>query len=142
MRVFLLSVSMFLASCDSAPPKPTESEMDRVELALKDTPCVTDLNAWDRRYFYSRKINESMRAEYERGEKPSMWIFDHSIVEVDLRQAGFEEFGYGRKSYGDTEDPPGWMGIDDRSYNMATGTFDLTSGKLDLRSCGPNMSPP
>lgn len=68
-----------------------------------------------------------------------MWIFDHNIVEVDLREGGYEEFGFGRKSYKNAEDPPGWLAIDDRPYKLVFGTYDLETGELHLRQCGPNM---
>ena len=144
MRRLLPLLATFLIACSASTSGPTVAEMDRVEHALVAESCVGDLETWDRRYFYGRTINRSARAraEFEQGRTPSMWIFDHSIVEVDLRQGGYEEFGFGRKSYGDLEDPPGWLALDDRSYKLVLGTFNLTTGKLRLSACGENMSTP
>jgi len=115
--------------------------MDRVEAALAKIPCVGDLSRWDRRYYYppSFESEEAWTAlEEQRDPEPSS--YDRNFIEIDLREAGFEEFGRGRKSYSNY--PPGAIDTDDRSYRIAYGSYDVKSGKLDLAACGPNMTPP
>ena len=138
---FPLFSALCLGACTPLGNEPTDGEMDRVDAALRRLPCVGDLNDWDRRYFYHPIFSSSETAralEENRTPKPTSYL--RSIVEIDLRQANFAEFGRGRKGYSDF--PPGSGDNDDRHYRMVLGSYDLISGKLDMLHCGENVSPP
>jgi len=138
---FVFLLILVLSSCAAREVKPTEAEMDRVEAALSESPCIGDLADWERRYYYSPKyFAEELDAAIKEGREPRPSRRNKSIVEFDLREAHFEEFGSGRKSYADY--PPGSADNDDRAYRVAWGGYDLKTGKLQMADCGPNVSPP
>ncbi|HEX2811838.1 MAG TPA: hypothetical protein VHO04_04060 [Sphingopyxis sp.] len=115
--------------------------MDHVEAELSRLPCVGDLSKWERRYFYRLEFSdeENTRSlKEDRMPKPTGYI--RSLIEFDLREANYEEFGSGRKSYSDI--PPEAGDTDDRDYRLAIGTYDLKTGKINVYHCGRNLSPP
>lgn len=141
MRLLAILPLLLLSACVTREVKPTEAEMDRVEAALNQLPCVGDLGDWERRYYYvSKYFAEELDAANKQGREPRPSRYNKSIVEFHLRQAHFEEFGSGRKGYAGY--PPGSADIDDRDYRMAWGGYDLNTGKLHMADCGRNMSPP
>jgi hypothetical protein len=132
---------LLLSCCAAQDVKPTEAEMDRVEAALKPLPCIGNLADWERRYYYMPEyaVGE-LDAAIKQDREPKPIGYDKSVVEIDLREAHYEEFGSGRKSY--VGFPPGSGDTDDRDYRVAWGGYDLKAGTLHMADCGPNMSPP
>jgi hypothetical protein len=63
--------------------------------------------------------------------------YDYSRVDVDLRQAGFEEFKGGRHIHRRLPKHR-WM-ADSRPYKLAFGEYDIESDKVSLWTCGSNM---
>ncbi|UKK84386.1 hypothetical protein L7H23_17725 [Sphingopyxis sp. BSN-002] len=138
MNRLAFSAALILAACSMPELKPTEAEMDRVETALRQKPCIGKLADWERRYYYQLQFSsDKSEKSVRKGLMPKPTGYDRSIVEIDLRQANFEEFGSGRGSYADY--PPGAADTDDREYNLAFGTYSLETGELHLAHCGPNM---
>ncbi len=139
IRSFLPLV-LLTTGCAPAEMKPTESEMDRVEAALEREGCIGELKDWLRRYHYKLEFSpEESVAAWKEKREPRPTAYDKSIIEVDLREANFEKFAGGRRSYSNY--PEGSGGIDDRDYRMAFGTFDVATGRLNLVACGENMAP-
>lgn len=137
MRPFVIAALLLLSACGTHQSKPTDAEMDRIEKQLERVPCVGRLANWERRYLYHPEYSdEELDAAIRAGREPRRSGFDRSKIEIHLRQANFEEFGEGRKSYVDY--PPDMSATDDRTYRIAYGSYDLTSGKLALTACGPN----
>ncbi len=133
---------LFLLQASCAPDnlnKPTDAEMDRVETALLANSCANILTNWDRRYNYGLRFDSKEELENawleNRQQRPSS--YNKNIVEIDLRQANFEEFGSGREAFDNY--PPNSGGIDDRNYKVAFGSFNLETGELNITSCGENM---
>ena len=137
----LLVASLCLSGCASAEIKPTDDEMDRVEAILQQLPCVGNLNRWERRYFYHPEFSDEENARALKEDRiPSPTGYVRSLIEIDLREANFDEFGSGRKGYSNF--PPGSADTDDRNYRMVFGTYDLKARKLSLSHCGGNIAPP
>jgi hypothetical protein len=135
-RLAIVSI-LLLSACVTRDGKPTEAEMDRVEEQLEKIPCVGRLANWERRYLYPPEYSDAeLDAAIKEEREPRRSSVDRSKIEIHLRQANFEEFGEGRKSYADY--PPDMSDTDDRSYRIAYGSYDLTTGKLDLAACGMN----
>ena len=133
-------IALALSACAAREVKPTEAEMDRVEAALGREECIGDLKSWLRRYHYKLEFSpEESEAAWKERREPQPTAYNKSVIEVDLREANFEEFGNGRRSYSNY--PEGSGGIDDRDYRMAFGTFDVATGLLNLAACGENMAP-
>ena len=138
MRAIVLLPLFLLAACTPREVKPTEAEMDRVEAALAKLPCIGDLSRWERQYLYHPDFfAEEVAAASKEGRAPRPSGYDRNVIEVHLREAGFEEFGSGRKSY--STYPPGSLDSDDWKYLIAYGSYDLKGDKLHLAACGPNM---
>ena len=132
-----LLLLLLLSACVTREGKPTEAEMDRIEKQLERTPCIGSLADWERIYLYHPKyFAEELDAAIKEGRQPRRSGFDRAQIEIHLRQANFEEFGEGRKSYADY--PSGLLDTDDRGYRIAYGSYDLGRGKLDLAACGTN----
>ena len=141
MRRFSIPLLLLLTACALRESGPTDAEMDRVEAALQQLTCIGDLGDWERRYYFLPKYRDGALDEaIKQDREPIPSGYDKSIVEFDLREAHFEEFGSGRKRY--VGIPPGSGNTDDRDYRMAWGGYDLKTGKLHMADCGPNMSPP
>ncbi|MEP9400850.1 hypothetical protein [Sphingomonas sp. VNH70] len=114
-----------LAGCEpheKAANTPDEALVDRIEDKLVATECVGSLNRWYRSYWFARDRSGSI---------------DRNTVAIDLRQAGFDEFGHGRHRL--DARPTREFDVDDRDYWIASGSFDVANGRLTLRFCGPNM---
>lgn len=126
MRRATLLFLACLAGCDegqSSAEQPDKAIVNRIELELGALKCPGSLGVWERHYWYSRDRSGSI---------------NRSTVEIDLRQAGFEEFGYGRHIH---PAPPVFrFDTDDRDYRVAFGTFDIPTGALKMSACGSNMS--
>ena len=137
MRPFAVAVLLLLSACVSREGKPTEAEMDRIEKQLERVPCVGRLVNWERRYLYHPEYSDvEVDTAIKEAREPRRSGYDRSKIEIHLRQANFEEFGEGRKSYADY--PPDMSDTDDRTYRIAYGSYDLTSGRLDIADCGLN----
>ena len=137
MRLFAVGTLLLLSACVNREGKPTEAEMDRIERQLERVPCVGNLANWERLYLYHPEYSDKeVEAAIRDGREPRRSGYDRSKIEIYLRQANFEEFGEGRKSYADY---PGDMSdTDDRKYRIAYGSYDLTNGKLDITDCRLN----
>jgi hypothetical protein len=141
VKYFPILALLLLSACAAREIKPTEAEMDRIEAQLAQVPCVGRLADWERIYLYHPDyFAEEVDAAIKEGRAPRRSGYDRTKIEIHMRQANFEEFGEGRKSYVDY--PPGLADTDDRAYRIAYGSYDVKSGKLDLAACGPNMTPP
>ncbi len=106
--------------------------MDRIETALATNDCVGDLRNWERRYVYHREFSAKPTAS----GAPEGWLApDSSLIKIELSEADFEEFSSRRVSTVQSDN----IGIDDRRYKVAFGQFDLTTGRLTVSFCGPNM---
>ncbi|KQZ60725.1 hypothetical protein ASD67_15555 [Sphingopyxis sp. Root1497] len=137
MTRLVLLLFLGLSACAAREVKPTEPEMDRIEVQLAQMPCVGRLADWERIYLYHPDyFAEEVDAAIREGRAPRRSGYDRTKIEIHLRQANFEEFGEGRKSYADY--PRGLADTDDRAYRIAYGSYDVKSGKLDLAACGAN----
>ena len=125
MRTAAILLLVVLSGCDqlaTTSNKPTRAVINQIEGRLRAIKCVGPLSKWERSYWYSRD-----RAGH----------VDHNSVEIDLRQAGFEEFKHGR--YVLDAAPTRIFDVDDRDYEIAFGSFDVSKERISLQSCGPNM---
>jgi len=137
MTRLVLLLFLGLSACAAREVKPTESEMDRIEAQLAQMPCVGRLADWERIYLYHPDyFAEEVDAAIRECREPRRSGYDRTKIEIHLRQANFEEFGEGRKSYADY--PRGLADTDYRAYRIAYGSYDVKSGKLDLAACGAN----
>jgi hypothetical protein len=98
--------------------------MDMIEAKISASPCIGSLAKWDREYSY--------KAWMEDGR---IYHLDTLAIVFRYAEAGRFEFRSGRHF---SVDPPAPM-IDDRSYEVAYGEFDLVTKQVTIKSCGLNM---
>ena len=97
--------------------------MDEIERKISALPCIGSLAKWDRRYSYKAWM------------EGTVFHLDTMAIEFVYAEAGRFEFRSGRQFI---IDPPGPI-IDDRSYKVAYGEFDLNTDRVTLKDCGLNM---
>lgn len=105
---------------------PSVPDVDYIESLLTKEPCVGPLTDWQRSYYFRRESGASYP------ETP----LDRSVVEIDLRQAGFEEFKQGRKILKIPPGKPGQRVFDDRQYKLVFAEYDVVKKALSIEHCG------
>lgn len=133
MRVaFAVAGVILLPACSEGflPREPSEQTVDRLERRLVELPCVGKLERWERHYtFDSKPLAGGLFGWRNR------W-YDYRKIDIDLREAGFEEFKGGRHLHSRRPEHQSWA--DDRGYLLAFGKYDIATDRLKLRHCGPN----
>jgi hypothetical protein len=94
--------------------------LDKIESKISALACIGPLERWDRRY------------RYKAWTEGSIFHLDELAVEFEFYEAGRFEFRPGRRFVIDLPPPL----IDDRSYLVAFGEFDLATKRVTLKSCG------
>lgn len=125
MRTAAILLLLGLSGCDELKTisnKPTPAIINQIEDRLKALKCVAPVGKWERSYWYSRDKAGHV---------------DRNSIEIDLRQAGFEEFKHGR--YILDAPPIRIFDVDDRDYEIAFGSFNVSKKHIRLQSCGPNI---
>ncbi|WP_141396453.1 MULTISPECIES: hypothetical protein [Sphingomonas] len=126
MRKAWILLLAALSGCDplqTTSDKPTLFVINQIESKLRSVKCIAPLTKWERSYWYSRDGNGDI---------------NHNSVEIDFRQAGFEEFKHGRYVL---EAPPiRQFDVDDRDYQIVFGSFNVSKKRLSLQACGRNIS--
>lgn len=97
--------------------------MDKMERAISAQPCIGSMDKWHRRYSYKAWMEGAV---YHR---------DTMTIAFVLAEAGRFEFLRGRQFVVSPKPPM----IDDRSYKVAYGQYDLETGRVTLTGCGLNM---
>ncbi len=97
--------------------------MDMIEAKISASPCIGSLAKWEREYSY--------KAWMENGR---IYHVDTMTIVFHFAEAGRFEFRPGRHFI---IDPPLPM-IDDRSYKVAYGEFDLETQQVTNATCGLN----
>lgn len=89
------------------------------------------LPRWERHYAYAVKplVTGPYGLEYH-------W-YDYGRIFIDLREAGFDEFRGGRHIHDKRLPYRGWA--DDRSYDLASGVYDIGADRITFSHCGPNV---
>lgn len=133
MRLWVILLAAVLPGCSSGfvPSRPSEEIIDRLEQRLVEHPCIGSLDRWERHYTYaSEPFLDGLFGWRNR------W-YHYGRIDVDLRQAGFEEFRGGRHVHARSPEHQG--SIDDRRYNVAVGQYDVSADRLSLTACGSNI---
>lgn len=132
MLLFLVGVSFAaFGSTGPWPRTPDARVADEIEAKLAKVPCVGPMARWERHYVFSSKQNDlALFATFFMSDS---W-FNYRSVDIDYREAGFEEFHSGR-FLGQSVRPA----ADDRQYNLVFGHYDLPTGTAYLWACGPNV---
>jgi hypothetical protein len=107
----------------AAHPLPNAKVVDLIERQLATSPCIKDLSGWRRVYAYA--MNDARSA------------VDGNVVVFVLRQAGVFNFHPGRVIER-TEGSEIGGTIDDRSYSIVTGRYEVVDGRIVLDDCGLN----
>lgn len=121
----LCAIMMTLCGAQNRPgdePLPS-ALMDEIERKISALPCIGSLAKWDRRYSYKAWM------------EGTVYHLDTMAIEFHFAEAGRFEFRPGRRFI---IVPPMPM-IDDRSYKIAYGEFDLNTDRVVLKACGLNM---
>jgi hypothetical protein len=100
--------------------RPPASLIKAVEAQIARDPCVGDLGRWERLYSFGLDDRREV---------------DETKVLFGYRQAGVYGFQTGKRATAPAE----WVMPDDRHYDLVSGSFDRTSGKLIIEACGPNL---
>lgn len=125
MRTAAILLLVGLSGCNqlqTTSDKPSQAVVNQIEDRLRAIKCVAPLSKWGRSYWYSR----------DRAGR-----IDHNSVEIDLREAGFEEFKRGRYIF--AAPPIRRFNTDDRDYKIAFGSFDVSKKHINMQACGPNI---
>jgi hypothetical protein len=130
--LFLVCVCLtVLGSMGPWPRKPAPHLANEIEAKLIQVPCVGPMARWERHYVFSSKQNDlALFATFFLSDR---W-FNYRSVDIDYRQAGFEEFRAGRV-LGQAVRPA----ADDRQYDLVFGHYDVPSHTAYLWACGPNV---
>ena len=132
----LLGVPSLLSACATShaagrdpwtADPPSERLVDHIEDLLAENPCVGNVKRWSRLYEWGLTKDG----------------LDTNVVEIDLRQVGVFGFTPGRliRSRDPSLKPEEIMvHADDRDYRFASGSYDVETGKLELRFCGRNRN--
>lgn len=129
-KIAIFLCSLILSGCDAdsvrQPPAaerslPLQSEVELIERELNGRPCINDIRAWKRKYFYSySKKNQTL---------------DNSILQFDLEMSAGSQIEPGVVLL-----PPGGLrNLDDRDIIVASGQFDKPTGVVKLKYCGRNL---
>jgi hypothetical protein len=121
IAVFIL---LGLAGCvqsQSTTERPGQLVVEHIERELGKLKCVGPITEWERSYWYKRSRTGDIT---------------RSIIQIDLRQAGFEEFRSRR--YTHSAPPDKVLGIDDRECRSAFGSFDVRTGRVTMTTCEGN----
>ena len=124
-----LSLFAFLLTLCGAQARPGGEALpaaliDMMEARISATPCIGSLAQWDRNYSY--------KAWMEGGR---IYHLDTLTIVFRYSEAGRFNFRSGRHFIIDPSAPM----IDDRSYKVAYGEFDLATKRVTIKSCGLNM---
>ena len=114
-NAFILLALSALSACSPAVPK--WREVGRAERALSTNSCIGSLDDWDRKYFY-----------YRRNEAVVGFTFDEAGVgnyRARRQIGGGEQFAF----------------YDHVQRKFAAGEYDLRTGRLRIRYCGPVCGP-
>lgn len=113
--------------------KPDARVADEIEAKLSRVPCVGPMSRWERHYLVNSEPSELL-APFATFFLSSRW-YNYRSVDIDYRQAGFEEFRGGR--YLGRAVPPA---ADDRQYDLVFGYYDIPTHTAHLWACGPNFA--
>lgn len=124
-----LPLLLVLSACAAREVKPTDAEMNRVEAALRATPCAARLAGWDRHFYYRpRYYAEEVAAAKKEGRPPRSSNRVTSVVQFDLVPARADPPGT-RKSH--AVPPHALTGVSDGLH----GAYHLDTGELTLPGC-------
>lgn len=129
MRVRSLAAVVLYASAQRGAlgaALPSKGQVNTIEIALRDQPCVGNLDGWERRYRFTRKRTPNFRDGR----------VDEGTVEFRLRRAGSYNIRTGRMIL-----PPmrvNVLEIDDTPVKMAWGTYAVKTQHLTIDFCGQN----
>jgi hypothetical protein len=132
----VLPALVALAACDPTGPLPRtpgEGLASEIEAKLSKVPCIGSMSRWERRYSYSSRPSDL--AKILTFGSSGRW-YKYNSVEIDYRQAGFDEFRAGRVFYRGA----GPFEIDDRQYNLVLGHYNTATHTAYVWACGPNFS--
>lgn len=95
-------------------------QIDAVETALSQAPCIGSLGQWSRRY--------SFAVNYMQGR------VDDDAIRFVLREAGRYGFETGVR----VGKPREFAEMDDRQFRIAAGIYHLHNHRLKIDACGNN----
>jgi hypothetical protein len=128
MRLHFLIGVAAVTGCDyQSGPLPNNADVARVDRALSQVPCIGKPELWQREYQYRTTL---------RNLPVSLWWLDRNTIDFHLTKAGeFADAGVHPK----TPDPPFARIVDDTPTDLAWGSYNLRSGRLQMDFCGPNF---
>ena len=96
--------------------------LDKIERKISLLPCIGPLTKWDRRYSYKSWM------------EGTIYHLDTMVISFRFAEADRFDFRPRRRFIIDPRPV-----IDDRSYKVAYGEFDLKTDHVTLSACGPNV---
>lgn len=99
---------------------PSTKQIDTVETALSQAPCIGSLGQWSRQY--------SFAVDYPHGR------VDDGAIRFILREAGRHGFETGVR----VGKPSEFAEIDDRQFRIAAGIYYLNNYRLKIDACSNN----
>jgi hypothetical protein len=127
-------LALALSACGATGPlarAPDARLADEIEAKLSKIGCIGPMSRWERHYSYSAR--PSTLATMLTLGRSNLW-FNYNSIEIDYRQAGFEEFRSRRVLYSGLEP----VAIDDRNYDLVLGHYDVPARTAYIWACGPN----
>jgi len=128
MRLLVLVGAVALAGCDySSGPIPTNVEAERLDRAISEVPCVGKADLWLRQYQYRTTL---------RFLPASLWRLDQKTIDFHLTKVS-DPADAGVHS--EPPQPPfDWL-ADDTPTDLAWGSYNLASSRLQMDFCGSNV---
>jgi hypothetical protein len=118
---------MLVVGCNyRAGPLPTKEQVARADHAVMNDSCVRVGELWARQYQYRLKAN---------GLPSSLWLLDRQVIDFAL--TGVTEPAKARA--GMLPPSPSFRLMTfDAPVPMAGGSYDISTGRLEMRYCDPN----
>ena len=111
------------SSCSEA--RPDWREIERLEQKATENACIGAMDNWSRHYFYSMKRRAKL------GDMP-VKMPDRARLAFIYKQAGV----WGQVSGQHSTTAERTVEYDHRQQRIASGTFDLATGRLVVNNCG------
>jgi hypothetical protein len=105
-------------------PRPTDKDVHRIEVLLRNVPCIGRLDRWARSYSIKERI-------------PSQTLYP-DMIDFSLKEAG----RFGVNAGVQITEPSASVQVDDTPIKMAWGDYEISTGKITFAFCGQNTGRP
>lgn len=138
--IVYMAAAILLASCTTRATMPSDVDMDQIEAALAEDPCVGPLKDWQRQYYFHPKyFGDEVAAAAREGRTPRSSGHVRSMIGFELRADAAKKLS-GRMAL--DRPPEGQWGAATDGERRAAGHFDLSAKLLTMAHCDPKKLAP